>query len=157
WLALRLTGERAFDPANACFTGLYGTLTDQRWSPRWCEYFEVEPDWLPSVVSGGTTVGTLRSAAAAELGVPAGPPVQLGTADTSSAMLAAGMGPGDLLHVVGTTQVLAALVERPRPDPRRLIHQLGVGASFMHVTHNPVGGVALDWLRELCFREMGEG
>lgn len=29
WLALHMTGQRAFDRANACFSGLYGTLTDQ--------------------------------------------------------------------------------------------------------------------------------
>jgi xylulokinase len=156
WLALRMTGERAFDRANASFTGLYGTLTDQRWSPRWCEFFEVETSWLPPVVCGSTTVGTLRSAAAAELGVPAGLPLKLGTADTSCAMLAAGMGPGDLLHVVGTTQVVAAIVEDPRPDPRRLTRQLGVGDAFIQVTHNPVGGAALDWLHPLCFRDQAE-
>ncbi len=37
WLALRLTGERAFDPGNASVTGLFHTLGDQQWSPRWCE------------------------------------------------------------------------------------------------------------------------
>ena len=153
WLALRLTGERAFDPANACFTGLFGTLTDQQWSARWCRFFEVDPAWLPPVLGGDATVGALRSAAAAELGVPAGLPVKLGTADTSSAMLAVGMGQGDLLHAVGTTQVLAAIVAAPRPAPRRLTRLLGVGPAFVHVTHNPVGGVALDWLRELCFRD----
>src|SRR5262249_25909090 len=66
WLTLRMTGERAFDRANACFSGLYGTLTDRAWSERWCQYFEVEPAWLPRVVCGSTTLGTLRSAAAAE-------------------------------------------------------------------------------------------
>src|SRR5207244_1166479 len=64
--------------------------------------------------------------------------------------------PGDLLHVVGTTQVLAALADPPRPDPCRLTRLLGVGRAFVHVTHNPVGGAALDWLRELCFRDQGE-
>jgi xylulokinase len=153
WLAFHLTGEKAFDPANACFSGLYGTLTDQAWSRRWCDYFEADPDWLPPVVSGSATVGTLRAGPATELGVPAGLPVKLGTADTSSAMLAAGMGPGDLLHEVGTTQVLAALTDKPRPGPQRLIHLLGVGKAFMHVTHNPVGGVALEWVRALCFSD----
>jgi sugar (pentulose or hexulose) kinase len=156
WLALRMTGERAFDPGNASFTGLYGTLTDRRWSPRWCDYFEVDAAWLPPVVCGSTTVGTLRSAAATELGVPAGLPVKLGTADTSSAMLAAGMTKGDLLHVVGTTQVVTAIVEHPQPDPRRLTRLLGVGDAFIQVAHNPVGGAALDWLRELCFRDQSE-
>jgi sugar (pentulose or hexulose) kinase len=156
WLALRMTGDRAFDPANASFTGLYGTLTTQAWSARWCEYFEVEPSWLPPVVSGDTTIGTLRSEAAVELGVTGGLPVKLGTADTSCAMLGAGMGPGDLLHSVGTTEVLAAFTDRPRPDPRRLTRQFGVGNAFVHLTHNPVGGAALSWLRELCFREQNE-
>jgi sugar (pentulose or hexulose) kinase len=81
-------------------------------------------------------------------------PVKLGTADTSSEMLAAGMGTGDLLHNVGTTQVVAALTDRPQPDPRRLIRPLGVGKAFIQVAHNPVGGVALEWLRELCFRDL---
>src|SRR4029077_608135 len=108
------------DPANASCTGLYGTLTDRLWSPRWCEYFEVDPAWLPPVVCGSTTIGTLRSAAAAELGVVAGLAVKLGANNIGSAMLAAGMKPGDLLHCVGATQVLATLTDKPRPDARRL-------------------------------------
>lgn len=153
WLGLHLTGNKAFDPGNASFTGLYHTVTDQQWSPRWCEYFDVDLDWLPPVLSGDTTLGTLRSEVAAALNVPAGIPVKLGTADTSCAMLAAGMQPGDLLHTVGTTQVLAALTDQPRPDPTRLTRRLGVGPQFMHASHNPVGGVAFDWLYNLCFRD----
>jgi sugar (pentulose or hexulose) kinase len=153
WIAFHMTGERAFDTANACFSGLFSTMTDQQWSDRWCEYFEVERQWLPKVVDGRATVGAMRPRVAAELGVSAGIPVKLGTADTSSAMLAARMEPGDLLHNVGTTQVLAAIVEKPKPDARRLTRLLGVGNRFVHVTHNPVGGAAFDWLRELCFRD----
>lgn len=153
WLAFQMTGTKAFDPANASFTGLFGTLTDQAWSKRWCDYFEVDSEWLPPVLDGAATVGTLRSQAAAELGVPGGIPVKIGTADTSCAMLAADMMPGDLLHEVGTTQVLAALTDKPAPSPQRLTRLFGVGKSFVHVTHNPVGGVALDWMHRLCFRE----
>jgi xylulokinase len=153
WLGLRLTGERAFDRGNACFTGLYGTVTNQAWSQRWCSYFQVDPSWLPPVVCGSTTLGKLRPDAAAELGVPADLPVKLGTADTSSAMLAARMQRGDLLHVVGATQVLSALTDDPQPSPQRLTRQLGVGRPFIHVSHNPVGGAALSWIRELCFRD----
>jgi sugar (pentulose or hexulose) kinase len=156
WLALRMTGEKAFDPANASLSGLFGTLTDQAWSARWCEYFEVEPGWLPPMVSGNTTVGSLRAAVATELGVPAGLPVKIGTADTSSAMLASGMTGEDLLHVVGTTQVLAVFADKPRPSARRITRRMGVGDAVIYVAHNPVGGVALDWLRTLCFREQTE-
>jgi xylulokinase len=68
-------------------------------------------------------------------------------------MLAADLKAGELLHMVGTTQVLAALTDHPRPGPRRLTRRFGVGRAFVHVTHNPVGGVALDWLHQLCFHE----
>jgi xylulokinase len=148
-----MTGARAFDPANASFSGLFNTVTDQKWSERWCQYFAVEPEWLPPVLDGSATLGTLRAAVATELGVPAGVPVKLGTADTSTGILLADLGPGDLLHSVGTTQVLAAITDQPRPDERRLVRRLGVGPAFLHVTHNPVGGAALEWLHALCFRD----
>src|SRR5262245_14350174 len=156
WLGLRLTGERSLDPANASFTGLYGTLTDQQWSPRWCDFFNVDLKWLPPLVDGSTTLGTLRPEVAVELGVPPGVPVKLGTADTSRGMLAAGMKPGELMHVVGTTQVLATTVSRPAADARRTVRRLGLGDAFVHVTHNPVGGAALDWMHGLCFRDQSK-
>jgi len=63
WLGLRLTGTRGMDRANASLSGLYGTLTDQQWSPRWCDFFNVEPAWLPPLMDGSITLGSLRSAA----------------------------------------------------------------------------------------------
>jgi xylulokinase len=153
WLALRMTGEKAFDPGNASVSGLYNTITDQRWSEHWCDHFGVDRTWLPAVCDGRTAVGHVRAAVAAELGVPAGVPLQLGLADTSSAMLAAGLEPGDLLHVIGTTQVLAALTDQPVPDARRITRRHGVGPLFIRVAHNPVGGVALDWMHALCFHD----
>src|SRR5579859_1282899 len=153
WLGLHMTGERAFDRGNAGCTGLFGTLTDQAWSPRWCDYFEVEPAWLPQVRSANDTLGSLRSAVAAELGVPAGIPVKVGGADITAAILALDMKPGDLLHMEGATQMLAAVVDVPRPDPRRFTRHLGIGNQYVYVTHNPLSSAALDWLKDLCFRE----
>jgi xylulokinase len=154
WVGAKLTGVFAFDPANAAFTGLYSLFPGEGWSERWCRYFGVDPKWLAPVVSGDAVLGALTKEAAAELGLKPGIPVKLGTADTSSALLAVGAGNLDLLHVAGTTQVLAAIVDKPEPHPRRLVRPLGVGKRFVHVTHNPVGGAALEWLRGLCFAEM---
>lgn len=156
WLALRMTSQTAFDRANASLSGLYGTLTTRQWSPRWCDYFEVEPAWLPPIVEGSATVGTLRSAVAAELGVPAGLPVKLGTSRLCTPMLAAGMTPGDLLHCVDDPQLLATITDQPRPDAGRMIYHRGVGDGHVHVAFNPVGGAALQWLHALCFRELSE-
>jgi len=156
WLGLLMTGQRCFDRGNASFSGIWGTLTDREWSPRWCEWFGISPDWLPKVISGDETVGGLLPEVAAEWGLEPGIPVKPGIADTSSAMLAAGMDIGDMLHSVGTTQVLGVLVERPRPDPRRLTRMYGVGDRFVYVTHNPVGGSALNWIHQLCFRDQSD-
>lgn len=156
WLAMLLTGERCFDRGNASFSGVWGTLTDREWSPRWCEWFGISPDWLPKVVSGDETLGGLRPEVAAEWGLKAGIPVKPGIADTSSSMLAAGMEVGDMLHSVGTTQVLAVLVDDPRPDPRRLTRMYGVGDRYVYVAHNPVGGSALHWIHQLCFRDQSD-
>ncbi|MCI0682004.1 MAG: FGGY-family carbohydrate kinase [Gemmataceae bacterium] len=153
WLAFHMTGVKAFDPGNASVTGLFGTVADQAWSQRWCDYFEMERAWLPDVIDAGATVGALRAAIAAELAVPAGTPVKLGTGDIGTMMLASPMGPGDVLHISGNIETLAAATERPTPGPRRLIHRQGVGPGFVQVSHNPLGGAALEWFRNLCFRE----
>ena len=153
WLAFHMTGEKAFDPANACCTGLFGTVTDQRWSQRWCDYFEVDRGWLPQVISADSTVGHVRPGIAAALGVPAGVPVKLGTDLAGSAILAAGMEAEDLYHVVDATQALSLVTDKPAPSPRRWTRLLGAGHRFVQQTHNPVGIVALDWLHQLCFRE----
>jgi sugar (pentulose or hexulose) kinase len=156
WLGLRLTGERAFDPANASMTGLFGTVTDQVWSPRWLEFFDVEPSWLPAVRSGSEILGSVRAAVAAELGVAAGLPVKVGTADSSCALLAAELRPGELFHEAGTRQWLSVLTDKPRPGPQRLTRLLGVGEQFVHTTYNPLGPAALEWLRALCFSEQSD-
>ncbi len=156
WLGLRLTGEKRFDTGNASLSGLFGTLTDRRWSPRLVEFFNIDPAWLPPVADGATTLGPLRPAVAAELGLPPGLPVKLGIPDTSSALLAARARPGDLLHVAGPTHMLAAIVDTPIPDARRVTGLLGVGDACMHLTHNPVGTETLNWLHGLCFGDMSD-
>lgn len=153
WLALKLTGVAAFDPGNACFTGLCTLMAEPQWSPRWCAYFGVAQAWLPPILPGNLTIGHLNDAGAEAFGLTNGVPVKLGVADTTAALLAAGAQRDDLLHVVGTTQVLAVLTDAPKPSPLRLTRHLGVGRWFLHVAHNPVGGVALDWLHRLCFAD----
>ena len=154
WLGLVITGAKAFDPANASYTGLFGTITDHRWSQRWCDYFEVDMNWLPQVISGDAELGTVRAGIASELGVPAGIPCKIGGAANTRWMLAAGMKRGDLLHDSGEMQILTALTEKPRPAPERLTHLLGVHDAYVQTTFNPVGTPALGWLHRLCFREL---
>jgi len=151
WLGLNMTGEKRFDPGNASASGLFNTMTDRRWSPRWLELFNLDPAWVPPVVDGSNDARHTAPHHRRRAGLPPGLPVKLGIPDISSAMLAARMKPGDLLHIVGETQVLASMIEKPIADARRITRLLGVGDSCLHVTHNPVGGESLEWLRQALF------
>ena len=154
WLAGKLTGGHALDFGNAGFTGVFNTATDQQWSGRWCREFGVNPEWLPRVIDGAETAGHLTESAAKAWGLSPGVAVKLGVPDTSSAMIAARLKPGEMLHSVGTTQVLALVTDAPRPAMNRLTRRLGTGPAFVSVVHNPVGGVALDWVHQLMFRDV---
>src|SRR5439155_8284125 len=70
WLGFLLTGEKRFDPANASASGLFNTMTDRRWSPRWLELFNLDHAWLPPVVDGSTPLGTFRPTFACEWALP---------------------------------------------------------------------------------------
>ena len=156
WLGFHMTGVKAFDPTNASLTGLFNTVADPAWSQRWCDYFEVDRAWLPEVIDADATVGTLRAAIAAELGVPAGIPAKLGTGEIGAMMLAANLSAEDLLYIPGTTETFAVVTERPTPGPRRLTYRLGVGSRFVQLAHNPIGDAALEWIRTLCFQDQSD-
>ncbi len=156
WLTLRMTGERASDRGNASYTGLFNTVGTQDWSRRWCDFFEVDHDWLPPLVCASATLGSLRSAVAAELGLPPGLPVKIGTTSINSALLAGRIAVGELLHLVDSTQVLATIAVQARPEASRVTAMLGLGTATVHISFNPVGGEALTWMHQLCFREQDE-
>jgi sugar (pentulose or hexulose) kinase len=154
WLALHLTGDTAFDRANASLTGVYGTRTNQSWSPRWCEYFEVDPRWLPPILDDTATVGTIRSAVAAEIGVPPGLPLKLGTSPLCMTLRSLRLSSGDLFHDLSDPQQYVMLSNLPRADGKLVICHFG--SDFVEMVFNPIGAGALGWLQSLCFRDQTE-
>jgi xylulokinase len=102
WLRLRLTGEPATDPSDASGTLLYD-LAGDAWAPDVVSFLGLDRDLLPPVRPSGSVAGTLRPAAAAELGLTPGIPVAIGASDTSASLLAAGLpGPSWALLTLGT-------------------------------------------------------
>ncbi|GIW79807.1 MAG: hypothetical protein KatS3mg105_1614 [Gemmatales bacterium] len=159
WLGFQMTGERRFDPAGASLTGLFGTMTERRWLEHWCSHFEVNSDWLPEVVAGTQTIGTLRSEAAGEMGMIAGVPVKVGTETLASALLAAGAEPGDVLIEEGESPLAASLTVEPHPavDCSTYLFPFEPnGAKYICVVPLPFGIEAFSWLHRLCFAEMSE-
>ncbi len=91
WIYFNLTGVRATDPSEACFT--YGSWRTRAYSPVTIAGYALEPyrHLLPPIVDGMTTQHALTQAAAATLGLAAGTPVVLGYVDVLCSALGAGI------------------------------------------------------------------
>lgn len=91
WLYFRLTGMRATDPSEGCFT--FGSWRRRTYSDTVIDAFglRAEAGKLPPIVDGMTTHYPLAAAAAARLGIPAGTPVVLGYVDVLCSALGAGL------------------------------------------------------------------
>lgn len=159
WLHRRMTGERVIDPSQASFMGVYRTTTLGGWEPGLVEAVKGKESHLPDVFEANRVAGRLRKDAARELGLPAGVPMQAGCLDGSAAMLAAMHEhegedrPGLLVNSVGSTDVLAMLIDEPKPMPRLLTRALGVGRRWVAVATLASVGTTLAWARRTLFPE----
>ena len=71
YIGHRLHGGFVTDPCDAAGTWWFDEA-DRNWSDRLCAATATDPAWLPRVVPGTETAGTLTAEAAADLGRPAG-------------------------------------------------------------------------------------
>jgi xylulokinase len=110
YLLLRLTGAVATDHSQASRMLTF----DQRsrdWSDRICGVAGLRHDQLPPAFPGGTVIGTITPAAAAQTGVPAGTPCSLGGHDHLCAAFAAGAyRSGVVADSSGTAQAVLTVV-----------------------------------------------
>lgn len=101
WLYFRLTGIRATDPSEGCFT--FGSWRTRAYADTVIDAFGLRPQakLLPPIIDGMTTHHALAPAAASRLGIPAGTPVVLGYVDVVCSALGVGLyGTG---HECGTS------------------------------------------------------
>ena len=91
WLYLNLTGVRATDPSEACFT--FGDFRKRAYDPAVLAALGLSPErrLLPEVLDGIATTHPLTEAAAAATGLKAGTPVSLGYVDVVCTALGAGI------------------------------------------------------------------
>jgi xylulokinase len=155
YLHRQLTGSRVIDSSNASFTGLYSTLDQSDWSDELCSAVGVKRSQLPEVLEGDRIAGVVTRGAARRFGLKSGTPVVVGMIDTSAAMLLAGSRPGQLLNVVGSTDVLALCTDRPKPHEHLLTRALGVRRDrWMSVSTIAAAGSSLLWAKEQLFTDL---
>lgn len=152
---------RAIDLSHASFTGLYRTFSDDTGATGWCpalmDAAGIRLGQLPHVYDARTPAGTTDGSAATDLGIRQGTPVLPGIMDGSVPLLLAGLRRGQLVNVVGSTDVLAVCTDRPQPDERLLARAVGVPGWWAMVDTLAATGAALDWVRRVCFANLDDG
>lgn len=119
WLNFRLSGVLATDRGEASGSGW--------WSPRENRdrrdllalavgAGKAEQLRLPQVFGPNDRVGTLTTAAASALGLPAGIPIAPGTGDNMAAALGVGAAPGEMVISLGTSGTAFAVSSHPTAD-----------------------------------------
>jgi sugar (pentulose or hexulose) kinase len=154
FLHRRMTGARVIDTSNASFTGLYLTCEQTGWSEALCAVAGISRSLLPEVVESNVVAGKVTAEAARWFGLREGTPVMAGMVDTSAAFLLTGARPGQLLHLCGSTDVLAVVCDEARPSGQVLTRALGIGRRWTSAATIAAAGSALDWMHAQFFRDI---
>jgi len=150
WLVHRLTGERVTDPTSASYSMLFNVFTRQ-WDSALLDRFGLAARWDLPVRGAGEAAGELVADLAAKLGLRSGIPVAVGGPDGTMGAIGAGLiEPGSAVDVIGTTDVVFAVVRTPIEDrTRRTITNTFVDEGSWAIG-GPLGltGGALRWFAE---------
>ncbi len=152
----RLTGRWSIDPTNASLTGLYNTVAYSDWSEEIARELEIPLEKLPPVIPSTEIVGNVTREVARSTGIRCGTPVIMGSNDTSSAALGAGvLKGGQILNISGSSEILTICMDRPIPHEKYYLrtHPLLNKWLMFDIT---TGGFALEWFRSQFFREMSK-
>lgn len=152
FIALKLTGNAACDTTTASTTGLLdldgrGWLSDDVFAAL--DLPEI-PRLLPSVIAGGTQIGTLTAEAATIMGLSAGLPVYLAPGDAGATSLGVGSGePGLPYGYIGTSGWVAYTSDR-RGDPSTGVFTLAHPDPARYICIAPIltAGGNLDWITQ---------
>lgn len=148
---LILTGEVATDSADAAGT-LFLDLRRRSWSDEILGALEVPPEWMPPVHESIAIAGGLRPSIAAELGLPVGLPVAVGTGATSALSVSVGIVTGGPIGSwIDRRGLLFAHLKDAMVDPSgRLQTACGpVLQSYQLTGTTPSAGASLRWWRDI--------
>ena len=156
-LRLRMTGEWRTDASDASGTLLLDVL-ERDWSETLLAAAGIDRETLPPVGPSTAGAGTLRSEAAALLGLPAGTPVVAGAGDAPAAALGAGVvGPDTLFLTISTGSQVLVPAPEPRIDPAGRLHTFCAApgpdeaAGWYVMGASLAAGLAMHWLRDQVF------
>lgn len=150
YLVSRLTGEAVFDHGLASTTMLYA-LESRDYSPALLQAFEIDRAVMPDIADAESLAGRLTAEGAKLCGLPVGLAVAVGTGDDFSSPLGAGIvAPGRLVCVLGTAEVVGALMAEAHVDRAGLVETHSFpGGNFYIENPGWLSGGAVEWFRGL--------
>lgn len=122
YVRFRLTGEFASEVSDASGTLLLD-VNARKWSSELLTKLDIDSALLPKVYESEEVTGTLTSAAAEKLGLPAGVPVVGGGGDQAASAIGNGIvSRGDISATMGTSGVVFAHSDEVQIDAGGRIH-----------------------------------
>ncbi len=165
YLNLKLTGvtSASFDSIGAHWITDNRTIDRVAYDERLLEWTGLDRATLPDLVPPGTVMGTVTAAAAAELGIPAGLPVAVGSGDVHSAVFGSGAVADFAAHLyIGTSSWISGHVPFKKTAPTSNVASIpsALPGRYLIADEHETAGACLTFLRDNLgladdFEEMG--
>jgi xylulokinase len=146
----RLSGRFVTEGGVHC-TSLLFDIRGRGWWDAMLDAVGIGPERLPELVAPGAIVGTLTTAAASALGLPAGVRVVAGGMDQGAGAVGVGNVGGDVVsESTGGALTLQASVDHHGGDPTRQtpVYVHSAPDRYLYCPVCPTGGMALTWFRD---------
>jgi xylulokinase len=157
YLVKKLTGNFGMDPTNASLTGLYKTVDLSGWAEEIIDNLKIDRNLLPDIQKSQHIAGYVNSEISRLTGIKSGVPVAMGAADTSCAVLGAGLiNDGDVLNTTGTVEAITLTLDRPHIDKKLILRAHPLFGKWLSMYIIGAGGTSVEWGRKIFFQEMGK-
>ncbi len=153
YLNLKMTGRRSasFDSIAAHWVTDNRTIDRVTYDQRLLDLTGLDRSMLPDLVHPGTIMGALTTEAAADLGVPSGLPVAVGSGDVHSAVFGSGAVADFAAHLyIGTSSWISAHVPFKKTAPTSNVASLpaALAGKYLIVDEHETAGACLTFLRD---------
>jgi erythritol kinase (D-erythritol 1-phosphate-forming) len=160
WIFYHLTGRMVIDESDAAVP--FFDVRKRRYAPELLKLYDLE--WaerlLPEVLPDHQRVGELGSAAAAELGLPAGLPVVMSPYDVASTAIGVGaVSDGQACSILGTTLCTEIVMNQVNleGEPSGLTIPFGPPGQYLRAFPTLAGAEVIHWaVRQLGLSEASD-
>jgi xylulokinase len=129
YVALQMTGEPVTTPTGLS-EGILWDYAEDGLALMVLSHYGIPVSYIPPSVAVFSIQGLLQPDAAADLGIPAGIPLAYRSGDQPNNALALKvLEPGEMAATAGTSGVIFAVSDTPRPDTQLRVN------TFLHCTH----------------------